>query len=339
MNNNDVMNCVVGNSDWSQRVIRQILQAARYPYPVLIQAAEGSETRQIARAIHTHGACATRFVPFRCGQLPAVLTAQQLFGHAPGTSRWATGAAMGAIGAARGGTLYVQDVDRLDHDSQRRLLEHLQTRDMRVIASTTADLRQEVRDGRFLLELFYSLTAIRLEIPPLCERVDDIVPLAHHWVSRLCFDEGLPFRPITAAAAALLEAHAWPGNLDELRDELATALRSTPDSEAIDLFDFPRLLDAVDVRYELVERGDLMIADCVAEPVNALESIPPFAADPGWASLQDAEARHIADTLRHTGYRLAVAARLLKIDVPQLQAKIRHHKLSLPARITALRTP
>ena len=333
MMDNHALHRLVGRSIWTERVLRQILQAARYHYPLLIQGEAGTGKRLIARAIHAHHRQADRpFVPFRCGLLPDRFECHQLFGHAASQSSLARGAALGACGAAAGGTLFLENVERLGSRAQTKLSEFLASnrdvtddRQVRVAASSTAELKPLAQRGEFAFRLLCTLSAIRIQTEPLAQRPEDVLPLARHFITRTTLEQGWPFRPLTAVAAALLESYRWPGNVGELEKELETTLLSSPDSETLDLFDFPRLLNAFESESETPMGGN------DPQQVNEFESVPQFAVvGTSWPSLQQVTTDHIASTLRQTGYRLAVAARLLKIDVHELQAMIKRLRIPVP---------
>lgn len=340
MMDNFALERFVGSSDWTEQTHKRIQQAARYSYPVLIFGPAGTGKKLIARAIHAHSERSSEpLIPFRCGRLPSRLEIQQLFGHATGASPLARGAALGCLGAAQGGTLLLEDVDQLDAATQQRLLELLKSKrliadgacdseacNVRIIATSRVDLKDAAREGLFSFELLYYLNAITLATEPLKNRLSDLAPLVRHFMARITLEHGLSFRRLTAAAMALLETYSWPENAAELEDELEVAILST-NSDVLDLFDFPRLLDAVenDLNSEPESTPQVDV------PVNAFESLPALpkvASD--WASLDQVEGEHIESTLRRCGYRLRVAARMIGLELPQLQAKIRQHGLKLP---------
>ena len=230
---------LVGDSAWTLRTRREILQAASGSQSVLISGPAGSGKQLIARAIHAHSSGgAGPFIPFRCDQVPPSLRTAQLFGHAAGTISLSPNAALGCVRAARGGTLYLDEVAHLDAACQERLLAILradgaaaaaqtaapQTPAIRVIASSSIDLHLEVQRGRFRLDLLYELNRIALTTMELKQRREDIPPLVRHLIARITLEHGLPLKQLTAPAMALLQAWDWPGNVDELQQQVERAV-------------------------------------------------------------------------------------------------------------------
>ena len=248
------------------------------------------------------------------------------------------GSAIGAVGAAQGGTLFLEEVGQLDADCQARLLELLNANrcrpvgaetetkaQVRIIASSSVDLHDEVRRGRFRFDLLYRLNTLSILARPLSERRDDIPALVRHVIARTTFERGLPLKPITAAAIALLQSVDWPHNVDQLQQVVEQAVASSDDA-VLGAEALAGLLDAVE---PITEEG--MNAERVeAEVVNALESIPevPRVANP-WPSLAEVEARHIRKTLQEVHHHLEAAAQLLGIEPAELQQKLIQYGIPL----------
>ncbi len=334
---------LVGQSHWTEHTRRRIVQASRYTYSVLITGPQGTGKDLIARAIHAHSPRADRpVIPFRCGTLPAALTSTQLFGHTSGAGPLARGAALGCVGAANGGTLLLHEVGDLDLAAQDRLLAVLMQRrarpvgagpaaavDLRVIATSSRDLGAAARAGHFRFRLLYALNAISISALPLCQRRADIAPLARHVIARFTFEQGLPYRPLTPSALALLEAHDWPGNVVELEQVVEQAI-STSDGCVLDLEDFPELFATIQERTIDAARRD--VSD--GEPVNEFERVPTMPVVAGrWPSLEELESEHLRATLRRSGQNLTVAAGMLGLDRIELQAKLKRHGILLPGQM------
>jgi two-component system response regulator HydG len=330
---------LVGDSAWTMRTRRRILQAASYFYPALITGPAGTGKKLIARAIHAHSSQSSGpFIPFRCHRVPVSFRASQLFGHEAGSMPLSFGSAIGAVGAAQDGTLFLDEVGQLDADCQARLLSVLkanrcrpigattekETR-IRIIASSSVDLHDEVRRGRFRFDLLYRLNALSITALPLNARRDDIPALVRHVIARTTLERGLPLKPITAAAIALLQSVDWRNNVDQLQQvvEQATAASNDPvlNTEA-----FAGLLDAV----EPIPEAGTEASRVDSEAVNALESVPEFPqiANP-WPSLAEVEARHIRATLQQVHHHLEAAAQLLGIEPARLQQKLIQYGIPL----------
>jgi len=212
---------------------------------VLVTGETGTGKELLARAVHYGGPRADApFVEVNCAAIPANLLESELFGYERGAFTDAKTAKAGLFEAAEGGSLFLDEVDRLAPELQAKLLRTLEQKttrrlgsttsrhfDVRLIAATNADLDAEVRAGRFREDLFYRLNVVTLELPPLRARGDDVIRLAEFFLKKFSAQYGLPEPPFTPAARATLSAHDWPGNVRELRNVMErTLLLSTPGS-------------------------------------------------------------------------------------------------------------
>ena len=198
---------------------------------VLILGETGTGKEVVARAIHRHGKRAAKpFVAVNCAAIPSELLESQLFGHVRGAFTGAVADRVGFFREAQGGVVFLDEIGDMDLALQAKLLRVLQERvvmpvggrpaaiDVRLVAATHRDLREAVRNGAFREDLYYRLGVVPLTVPPLRERLSDIVPLAEHFL-RLHAGGGTPKR-LGADAAARLLAHSWPGNVRELRNAI-----------------------------------------------------------------------------------------------------------------------
>jgi DNA-binding NtrC family response regulator len=205
---------------------------------VLITGESGTGKSLLAEYIHSRG---TRrrgpFVTVPCANIPGELFESELFGHEPGAHTDAVGRRIGRFEAAAGGTILLDGIQALVPPLQAKLLRVLQERvferlggsqtlrvDARFIAAAGTGLEEEVRAGRFRGDLYYRLHVVHLELPPLRERSEDIIPLAGHILKRLAARDGGPARRLTPAGRRVLKAHAWPGNVRELANVLESAV-------------------------------------------------------------------------------------------------------------------
>jgi DNA-binding NtrC family response regulator len=218
---------LVGSSAAMRDVQKAIGKLADSDATVLLLGETGSGKEVVARAIHCHGRRARApFVPINCAAIPAELMESLLFGHVRGAFTGAVADRLGSFREAAGGTLCLDEIGDMNLAMQAKLLRALQDRvvtpvggrpvaiDVRVIAATHRDLVQAVRNGQFREDLYYRLGVVPLRLPPLRERLADIIPLAEHFLAQAAGD-GVPGR-LTADAAARLLAHPWPGNVREL---------------------------------------------------------------------------------------------------------------------------
>jgi DNA-binding NtrC family response regulator len=220
---------------------RAIDRAAPAPFAVLIEGESGSGKELVARAIHRCGLRRDRpFCTLNCAALPEDLIEAELFGHARGAFTGAVNERAGVFEEAHGGTLFLDEVGELSPRAQAKLLrviqegelrrigENLPRRvDVRVVSATNRDLRQEVAAARFRLDLLYRLDVIRLVMPPLRERREDISILANHFWREAAKRVGSQ-AILSAATTATLARYDWPGNVRELQNVLAALAVRTP---------------------------------------------------------------------------------------------------------------
>jgi DNA-binding NtrC family response regulator len=218
---------IVGMSSAMREVQKAIGLVADSDATVLLLGETGTGKEVVARAIHRHGQRAKApFVAINCAAIPTELLESLLFGHVRGAFTGAVSDRAGSFREAQGGTLFLDEIGDMDPTMQAKLLRALQERvvtpvggksvtvDVRVVAATHRNLQQAVRDGRFREDLYYRLGVVPLQLPPLRDRLADIIPLAEHFLA-LSADGGATKRLGSDAASRLL-AHHWPGNVREL---------------------------------------------------------------------------------------------------------------------------
>ena len=236
---------LVGGSAAMRMVQKTIGMVADTNATVLITGETGTGKEVVARAIHRHGSRAARpFVAVNCAAIPGELLESQLFGHVRGSFTGAVADRLGSFREAEGGTLFLDEIGDMDMALQAKLLRVVQERvvtplggkpvaiDVRILAATHRDLAQAARAGQFREDLYYRLGVVPLALPPLRDRLSDILPLAEHFLALTG-----PGKRLSAAAAACLLAHPWPGNVRELRNaiERAAVLSRRPVIGAEDL--------------------------------------------------------------------------------------------------------
>ena len=228
---------MVARSASMQAVFNQTQKLSLVSAAVLVRGPSGSGKELVARAIHDMGPRSARpYLPLNCGALHASLIESELFGHERGAFTGADSQKKGAFEATQGGTLFLDEIGELPLDLQPKLLRVLETStirrvggttevpvDVRIVAATHRNLHDLVLSGRFREDLFHRLYVLSLEIPPLCDRTDDILPLARHFLdSQRQLGRG-PF-VLTREAELKLLAHDWPGNVRELRNAVLRAV-------------------------------------------------------------------------------------------------------------------
>ena len=215
-----------------------IQQVADTRATVMIGGESGVGKEVIARALHTCSSrCTKPFVAVSCAALPETLLESELFGHEKGAFTGADKAKPGRFEMAHEGTLFLDEIGEVPPAVQVKLLRVLQEReierlgsgkpvkvDVRVVTATNRNLREAVAEGMFRLDLLYRLQVIEIVIPPLRERVDDILPLAQHFLDKYCSENGRAPMEIDHEAQKLLLQYRWPGNVRELENVIERAV-------------------------------------------------------------------------------------------------------------------
>jgi DNA-binding NtrC family response regulator len=225
---------LVAESPRMRQALAAAKQVAASDASVVLLGESGTGKSQLARLIHyTSKRVAGPLVEVHCAALPETLLEGELFGHEKGAFTGATERKAGHLAAADGGTLFLDEIGEVTAATQVKLLRFLQERefvplgstqarkvDVRVIAATNRDLAAAVREGRFREDFYYRLNVFTIEVPPLRERKEDLVPLARAFLGR----RGLPASKLSGEAEARLTGYAWPGNVRELENALERAL-------------------------------------------------------------------------------------------------------------------
>jgi len=233
---------IIGQSDRMQAVYQMIETVAEVQSTILITGESGTGKELVARAIHDLSPRAQKpFVSVNCGAFTETLLESELFGYVKGSFTGATANRKGLFEAAEQGTIFLDEVGEMSPAMQVKLLRVLQERKVRpvgaheetevntrVIAATNRDLAALVKDGTFREDLFYRISVIPMELPPLRERGADIAELTAHFIGKYCSQTGRQLS-ITPPAMRLLETYSWPGNVRELEHtiERAVALEKT----------------------------------------------------------------------------------------------------------------
>jgi DNA-binding NtrC family response regulator len=304
----------IGASEAMRRVQKTVGLAADSDTTVLILGETGTGKDLVARALHEHsGRAAKPFVAVNCAAIPAELLESELFGHIKGAFTGAGADRPGAFRDAAGGTLFLDEIGDMPLAMQAKILRVLQERvltpvggrptavDVRVVTATHRDLPSLVASGAFREDLFYRLNVVPIVLPPVRERLADIVPLAEHFL-RLSARSDRPKR-LTAGAAARLLAHSWPGNVREIKNII----------ERANVFVRGDIIGADDL--ELVAAAS---ADAQAVPAQWLEGDLPTA-------LATLEKAMISHALAACGGNRAEAARRLNINRQLLYAKMQRY--------------
>ena len=245
---------IVGRSPKIAQAITLADKVARHPSTVLITGESGTGKELIARHIHDASPRAARpFVAVNCAAIPEALLESELFGHAKGAFTGATVERQGLFEEAHEGTLFLDELGDLPVPLQVKLLRALQegevrrvgdnasrTVDVRVVAATARDLEADVADGKFRADLYYRVNVVRIHLPALRERSEDIPELVRHFVDRFNRRLGLHVTGVSAAAMRALVEYPWPGNVRELENVVERAMVLT-DGPQLEVEQLPTL--------------------------------------------------------------------------------------------------
>ena len=223
---------IVGHSPSLQKIIDQVKLVAPSKATILIEGESGTGKELIAQAVHQASPRARGpFVAVHCAALSETLLESELFGHERGAFTGATERRIGRFESASGGTLFLDEISEISPTTQVKLLRFLETKsiervggskpidlDVRLVAATNRTLSQLVKEGKFREDLFFRLNVVRLVLPPLRERPDDIPLLLAHYLKIFAEENGLTAPAIEAGALRTLQAYPWPGNVRELRN-------------------------------------------------------------------------------------------------------------------------
>jgi len=268
----DRFGTVLGKSAAMRELFHKLARASAQDVTILLEGETGTGKELLAREIHQHSPRRDGpFVIIDCGAIPATLIESELFGHARGAFTGAGGERAGAFEEAHRGTIFLDEIGELDLGMQPRLLRALESGqvkrlgeaahrkvDVRIIAATHRDLERAVNHATFRADLFYRLAVVRLRVPPLRERPEDIEPLAQHLLADAARRFGLERPPpLPPAALQQIITHRWPGNVRELRNFCERLVALSGDGETPPAATPSR--DAVD------ETGDLPFKEAKAE--------------------------------------------------------------------------
>jgi len=297
---------LIGKSPGMARIVERATQVAATDAGVLIEGESGTGKELIACLIHFNSRRADApMIKVNCAAFAEGLLESELFGHERGAFTGAISAKKGRFELADGGTLFLDEIGDLPAAAQVKLLRFLQDRtfervggaktyqvDVRIVAATHRNLKEQVASGAFREDLLYRLRVVSLTLPPLRERANDIEILARHFLQHYCDIHNRPCREIADDVLELMRVHTWPGNVRELM-HCVESMAVMSQSEVITLNDVPDFVSFADA-VEISETG----------------------------ALADMERRMIVDMLRETGGNKVEAARKLGIGLRTLYRKI-----------------
>ena len=223
---------MIGNSEALQKIQEIIGKVAPTDARVLITGPNGSGKELVARALHDQSNRKNApFVEVNCAAIPSELIESELFGHEKGSFTSAIKTRIGKFEQADGGTLFLDEIGDMSLSAQAKVLRALQEQkitrvgsdkdisvDVRVLAATNKNMKEEIEEKRFREDLYHRLSVILIKVPSLAERIDDIPLLAEHFVNESCKEMGVPKKEISADAVKKLQTYPWTGNIREFRN-------------------------------------------------------------------------------------------------------------------------
>lgn len=320
----------IGRSDVMENVFRLVDRVAPARSTVLITGESGTGKELVAKAIHEASPRADRqFVVVNCSNIPSELLESELFGHTKGAFTGAVAAKKGLFDVADGGSIFLDEIGDLRPETQVRLLRVIQEReftalgdttptkvDVRIIAATNVDLKEAVRNGTFREDLYYRLSVVPVELPPLRERRDDILPLAQFFIRKYNEENGRNIsETLSPEVLSLLETYHYPGNVRELENIIERAVVIAPTDELTVECLRPEVRNP-ELAYEMMKDSEGISAEIdIARGVNFYDEVKRFEID------------LIRRALDQTGGHQSRAARLLGLNATTLNSKIKTYNI------------
>lgn len=313
---------IVGKSEPMLKIFDLVAQVAPSRSTVLLQGESGTGKELIAKAIHLNSPRRDRpFVPVNTGSMPPDLLESTLFGHVKGAFTSAIASKKGLFEIADRGTLFLDEIGTMGMDIQSKILRVLQDRkfmhlggvhelqvDVRIIAATNVDLKQQVRDGKFREDLFYRLNVITVDLPPLRQRKEDIPLLVQFFLNKYSAENERPLRRITPEALRLLLTYAWPGNVRELENVVERAV----------------------VLSSGIEIGPELLPDHISGRSTAFPVPEPRSADSSlFDIMEDCERHVIVDMLEKCNWNQTEAAERFHVPLSTLNQKIKRLNIEI----------
>jgi len=309
-------NDIVGKSRLMREIFKTIGVVSQSKTTVLIEGESGTGKELVARAIHDHTDRAKPFVSINCSAIVETLLESELFGHEKGAFTGAAYRKLGKFELANSGTLFLDEIGDMSLNMQVKLLRVMQERefervgggekiktDVRIIAATNKSLKELVDQGLFREDLYYRLNVIRIYVPPLRERREDIPPIVDYMVHKLNRELDRKITRLQTPALQLLIKRGWPGNVRQLENVLRRAMVQT--------------------------HGEMLLEETMVEAIGETLSQEAGRPLPPIKLLDEVEKEHIVNALKFAGGNRGKVCELLGISRPTLQRKIRKYRIEV----------
>jgi DNA-binding NtrC family response regulator len=322
---------IIGRSDKMDEIFRLIERVAPARSTVLIQGESGTGKELIAKAIHNSSQRADKpFVPVNCSNIPYDLLESELFGHTKGAFTGAVAAKKGLFEVADTGTIFLDEIGDLRPETQVRLLRVIQEReftpvgettsvqiDVRIIAATNVDLKEAVKNGVFREDLYYRLSVVPIELPPLRDRKEDVLPLAKHFIHKYNAENGRQIpEQLAPNVLSLLENYYYPGNVRELENIIERAVVIAPTDEITEDCLRPEVLNPELAREMIMDSNGTSREIDISQGVAFYDEVKRFEID------------LIQRALDQTAGHQSRAARLLGLNATTLNSKIKSYNIT-----------
>jgi DNA-binding NtrC family response regulator len=303
-------NTILGESEAIKKVYELIDKGLSTNITVIISGETGTGKELVAKAIHYNSSRKDKaFVTVNIAAIPSELIESELFGHEKGAFTGASYRRIGQFEEADGGTIFLDEIGEMELNLQSKLLRVLQEKeivrigtnkpvktDCRVIVATNKNLKEEVKKGRFREDLYYRLLGLPIELPPLRDRLKDVLILAHHFIKEFCNENNIPLKRLTEQAQKKLMNYSYPGNVRELKS-------------------------VVELAVTLSEKEEIGPSDLVLDPGE-----PSAVPDEGDFTLREYELMVIKRTLKKCNNDIKLAASKLDIGVSTIYRLLKEEK-------------
>ena len=320
----------IGRSEVMETIFRLVERVAPARSTVLIMGESGTGKELVARAIHESSSRSEGpFVVVNCSNIPSELLESELFGHTKGAFTGAVAAKKGLFEVADGGTIFLDEIGDVRPELQVKLLRVIQEReftpvgdtvpsrvDVRIVAATNVDLKDAVRNGQFREDLYFRLSVVPIELPPLRERREDILALAQHFIHKYAEENGRYISEnLTPEVLSLLENYNYPGNVRELENIIERAVVIAPGEElTVECLTAEVRDPGLAVKMMGAAEGSSSTID-LAKGANFYDEVKKFEID------------LIRRALEQTGGHQSRAARLLGLNATTLNSKIKSYNI------------